>query len=717
MPPVAAAGAAILASAAAGSAAPIAGVSLGATVLGTAITVGQVIGVAITALSVIGQAVYQRSQSGPTAPAQSRLSTINQSRAPRLQSLGRVKSGGSFAWYGVSQVAGFENHLCQVLAMECQRIDGIEAHYLNNEEVTLDADGWVQTPEKWRDLVRITWNYGDDDQPALAAAVEAIAEWTPAHRGRGIAQVFVMQKPVSNEDRLATYPGDGRLQYTNVRRGAKVYDLRNPAHDPHDEATFEWSDNNALATLHRGLHRDGSNYDIDDIHLLSWSDWADHCDETIIRHDDTTEPRYRAASLLSLAGAPREILGGLLGNGDAVPYLSTGVGSDGELRPQLAVQFGAPSPSNEQVFTADHATRVTLRKGVGLLDGFNSVVAQITDPQAGYQDQSVPAVEDADAIAERGRRQVFALPLDHCPSTGQAQRLAKKKLRRLRPRWIGSVSTNLAGVLTSAAKACRTDIQEMPEIFDWWVQKHSFKRGGTSCSLEVESIAPDYDDWDKSEDQPVDYSASLSASGQVAPPLTGFSATVADIAINSENGAAQADFAWDALADPTITTEVQAREDVNPQRFFDWTTVLSVPAEYGAGSSGLLSDGSYEFRARHRAASGVYGEWVFIPSLAIRSGVVAAPVLSSSSSSVDTGENYTLTVDVPDDVRVAKAQLYRDGVEDGEPFFVARAEAFSVTRKHSSTGTFVWTAAILNVSGLMSPPSNAVSVTVSDPVI
>jgi len=717
MPPVAAAVTSIVAAAAAASTATVAGISLGATAFaafGTVFTVGQVIGLGITVLGGLAQSFFTPSPSSPSVPPQARLSTINQPRVPRSQSIGRVKNAGSFLWYGISQEIGYENNLTQILAMDCQKVDQIEEHYLNNERVTLDSDGWVQTPSKWQDRVRIVTNDGDEGQPALAEAVEAVTEWTSAHRGRGIAQAFILQKPVKDSERLEVYPRDGRLQYTQVRRGPKVYDLRNPLHDLNDPETWEWSDNAALCTLHRALHIDGSRYTIDDIHLPTWTAWADHCDELIVRHDDSTEARYRAWGIISLSAKPREVLAALLKNADAVPYLESGLGSDGQIRPQISVQFGAPAVSADQVYDEDTISAVTLRKGPGLLNGYNKVVAEIVDPLAGYQEQSVPAVIDPAAVAARGNReQVLAIKLDFCPSPGQGQRLAKKELLRQRPAWSATVQTSLAGMLTGAGRGCDIELYEVEHYGNWRVTKHSVSRDGVSIDMDVVAESPQYDVWTKEEEVPVDYPPPLTTDGQQVAAPTNVSAAATSATVNQSVSGVRLRAIWDSVADETITKQIEYTVSGSE----NWTgRVSDISASAGEGTTEVVEDGqTYDVRVRHLAPNGTPTDWVVVEDvLALASSTAtAAPQVSIAPTSVDEGQPFTITLTAPDESEFWRFRLFRNGVEESPPITGTPGQPTSITRSEPVAGSYSFKATAENISGVQSSDSNIVTVNVT----
>lgn len=71
-----------------------------------------------------------------------RMANVMTTVAPRDLVLGRVRKGGPVVFRG--SAGAYKEILIQHIALAAHEIDGIERIYLNDQPVTLDADGWVQ---------------------------------------------------------------------------------------------------------------------------------------------------------------------------------------------------------------------------------------------------------------------------------------------------------------------------------------------------------------------------------------------------------------------------------------------------------------------------------------------------------------------------------------------------------------------------------------------
>jgi len=223
--------------------------------------------------------------------AQFLLSSL--SPKPKFSNAGRgynVTATGSIldhqVIYGKMRVAGARifdattggnnKELHRVLAFAGHEIDSYYEIYLNDEIVTMDADGNVTAPAKYvktnTSLVTIKKHIGTADQVADASLVQAFAseetDWGNNHRLRGIAYLYC--KFTYDVD---AFP-NGIPEVTAVIKGKKLYDPRS--------STTEWSDNPALCirdyicSSGYGLNDPESN--IDDTALTTA---ANICDEYV----------------------------------------------------------------------------------------------------------------------------------------------------------------------------------------------------------------------------------------------------------------------------------------------------------------------------------------------------------------------------------------------------------------------------------------------------
>src|SRR5690606_39773495 len=93
---------------------------------------------------------------------------------------------------------------------------------------------------------------GDGSETAWPQLVSAFPSlWTSDHRVRGIAQTLAryISPGLDTEEGIAKFNKlfqGGEPDVAIVGRFDLVYDPRNPAHDPDDPETWDWSDNGPL---------------------------------------------------------------------------------------------------------------------------------------------------------------------------------------------------------------------------------------------------------------------------------------------------------------------------------------------------------------------------------------------------------------------------------------------------------------------------------------
>ncbi len=281
-------GCALFATAADANAGPVVVAAIGAAVstgvaaaVGTAFTwaaFGQAFAVNL-ALSVLGgllaDSPSQPSGGGFSAEARGRQVVIRSATEPHRIVYGEVSVAGPLVFAHVS--GGNNEYLHLVVPVAGHEVDGIPYVYLNDERIgTLDTDGNCISGT-FAGHVRVHKYLGTDTQDADAALIaESGGLWTTAHRGLGLAYVYV---------RLKFNDGIFPNGIPNVRaivRGRKCY-------DPRDGGT-RWTPNWELQVRDYlaadfGLACDAA--ELDDTIVISG---ANICDERVVV--DGGSPRY-----------------------------------------------------------------------------------------------------------------------------------------------------------------------------------------------------------------------------------------------------------------------------------------------------------------------------------------------------------------------------------------------------------------------------------------
>jgi len=387
------------------------------TVGGVAVTYGTIAQVAVFAGSLVYSSVQQRK----LKKSLSATSTINTARTLNMRStaeswklvVGEVRVGGNivFAWQtGTNQQF---THLAIVHAdHEC---DSVQKHYLNGEEVTINGSGWVTSPAKWANVVRIRNHLGADTQTVDTVLQSEVGSsvWTDNHRGRGHCWTYLLL------DTSSEAFASGMPTYTVLLRGAKCYDPRT--------GTTGWTQNLALCTrwyLALARERGGVGATADELPDAAWNAFANLCDEDVSLAAGGTEKRYTANGMVDTASAPGEVL---------VEFSETGAVSIPYYNGQFVPRGGAYSAPVMDLTEDDFLGPIQLVTHDSARDCFNGCKGLYISPVNNWQPSDFPPHKNDTYKSEDGGERIWqdiSLSLVTSPTT--AQRLAKIKLERSR---------------------------------------------------------------------------------------------------------------------------------------------------------------------------------------------------------------------------------------------------------------------------------------------
>lgn len=315
---------------------------------------------------------------------------------------GETTIGGN-VFYQTTNGGGSNLHRC--IAFAGHEIESFEAIYLNGEEVTIDVNGFVTAPSKYASSrVRINQHLGTSDQVADSDLVSEISEWTPEHRARGVAYLYVRFSGASN------FP-NGIPVVTAKIRGKKIYDPRTTA--------TAWSANPALCIRDYlisdyGLEEISAN--IDDV---KFEDAADLCDVTL-----SGGPTYTCNGAFLLDASPEDIIRNLLSSMGGIFWNFGGKWA------VLAAEYRTPTitlTEDDLRGPLEVATRHSRR------DNFNAVRGQYKGAETNYQPDDYSEVSSGLYLAEDNDiRAATELPLLFSDTQVMAQRIARRYLRRNR---------------------------------------------------------------------------------------------------------------------------------------------------------------------------------------------------------------------------------------------------------------------------------------------
>lgn len=200
--------------------------------------------------------------------------------------LGRNKKGGDYVF--LEEMEGTAYH---ITVLAGHSIQGFAEHWLHDEHVLLDAEGYVigeqfapNTPPP-PSFVRILTRLGLNAETAYADVVATFPTvWTANHRGDGLASVRMSADTVSAEDYQKVYPQQMPLHTAVLDGNNKIYDPRT--------STYVYTTNLALFRLWHLTHPVGGKLSLDDMYLPEWTVAADVCDEDVTNRTGGVENRY-----------------------------------------------------------------------------------------------------------------------------------------------------------------------------------------------------------------------------------------------------------------------------------------------------------------------------------------------------------------------------------------------------------------------------------------
>lgn len=412
MPPVIAAVAGAIASAAFSGA--IAGTAFATAIgaLGVKIIAG-VIG-AIVSFAINAAFAQKPKRAEPfQRQAQDRLQNIRSPVAPHVVIYGTVKVGGPQAF--VTSSGGSNEFIHLVLPLAGHEVAGIDSVFFNEDEITtamLDGAGNV-TSGKYAGNARIRKYLGTETQLADADLIaEAPAsEWTSDHRGRGIAYLYV--RITYSQD---LYPG-GVPAITAVVRGRLVF-------DPRDGLT-KHSDNSALCVLDVLRSEWGLQIAASEWQSAWWQAQANICDELVtLTAGGATQKRYTCNGTMSREEAPLDVLDKMLSSCAGVVTYVQG------LYYLHAATYTAPTVT---LTTRDLRGPIEIVARRPRSELFNGVRGTFVDPGQFWQATDFPPVRNAlYETQDAGERIEKDLELPFTTDAMQAQRLAKIMLERAR---------------------------------------------------------------------------------------------------------------------------------------------------------------------------------------------------------------------------------------------------------------------------------------------
>ena len=263
---------------------------------------------------------------------------------------------------------------------------------------------------------------GADDQDANSTAVAALSNWTSAHRGRGIAYIYIQL----SYDKTAYQNGVPKI--SAIVQGRKVWDPRDGDQSFDDPSTHIFSNNWALCVLDYLTNASfGLGAKLDEIDTASFIAAANVSDELVETGSDSPsefQVRYTCDGVIDTADDPLDIMERLLSGGaGALSY------SQGKYH-LFAGAFVTPT----RTLTADDlAGELEVQPKLPRAQLFNAVRGTFVNPDDNYQPTDFPPRTNSLYETQDGGFQIFRdIELPFTQDNIRAQRIAELVLRKSR---------------------------------------------------------------------------------------------------------------------------------------------------------------------------------------------------------------------------------------------------------------------------------------------
>lgn len=445
---------------------------LGATLVGAAI-----IGVAALGVSLAAGALLGPQNTASRAKPSERQATIRQAVGPRVRFYGRNKVGGTMWFF---ETAG--SLLYVGITLNEGEIEGIVETWLNDQQVTLDVNGYVTSAPYvpgGTKVARLLFKDGASGQTVHSVLDTAFASVTSDHRLRGVANALATFQEVNPEDVSTVYPNyipqvrvvmDASI-VKSVRTGSMIYS------DNAGDVIYDF-----LTAVDGAGFPYGAGFAESEIDLASFQAFANLSDQPVDLKAGGTVDRYKIWTSYSLNEQMRDVLPRLLRACDAELYLTTAG--------KIAIRGGqwvAPTLTLDD--SLGHIFSAELRMGQSELAAFNELTVKYTEPSLDYQEAEAEMWVDSANQALRGKALSSELEVYAAPNHSQARRLAKIHTHKMNPRWSGKVITNFYGLNAVGEETVTIKFAPLGIDEDFVVHRLRFLDGLTGVELTVSSLS------------------------------------------------------------------------------------------------------------------------------------------------------------------------------------------------------------------------------------
>ena len=573
--------------------------------------------------------------------SQGTLVNTREATAPADFVYGEVRKGGTATYY---ESTGEKNKfLHQIIVLAGHEVHAIGDIYLNDEIVTLDANGFV-TDTAWvidgganPSAIRIQKFNGS--QTTAPADLLAESELTGSDAldanfvGNGIAYLYVRYE--SDQTVFAS----GIPLVTAIVNGKKVYDPRT--------GITAYSNNAALCirdfiTSEYGLNDSA----VDDV---VFSAAANESDELVSLSGAGTEKRYTINGIVKANSPIGDVLGKMSTACAGTLFWGSGY---------WKLKVGAYSAPVKTLTLDDLRGPINLNTRTTMRDSFNGVTGTFNDASAKFITADYPPIKSSVFQAEDGGDELLLdLPLPFTTSAATAQRIAKMTLFRGREQMsisadfgLEAFNIEVGDIIAFTNERYGFDAKEF-EVMGWKFAS-SQDAGDLRVTLTLQETSAAAFEWDAEESDIIGNNTNLPSAS-------------AGLAINnltaSGGGRTQGDgtfinsviLDWDA-----VSSSFLAYYEIEWKALSDSVYASTTTTESGIELSPLVDGVEYIIRVRAVSVSGATGEYATVTFTG--GGDETAPALPTAISATGHFRYISINWTNPTDADLNYVEVYEN---------------------------------------------------------
>jgi hypothetical protein len=366
----------------------------------------------------------------PSAGAANRGTLINsrQAAAPHEYVYGQTRKGGIITFLETSGASN--KYLHMIVALAGHEVEAIGDIYVNDEVVTIDANGYV-TGTRWKSKIRVLKHLGNQTSwttnfanaaTNLRDTISAECDLPSTFVGLGIAYLYARIE--YDQD---VFSG-GMPTFTAVVSGKKVY---NPV-----TATTSYS-NNAARVIRDYIT---SSYGLNDaaINDTYFAAATNDCDDAIPLAGGGTQARYTIDGVINADSTIGTALADMMEACNGALFFSGG---------EWKCKVGVYNASVKSLTLDDFRSAITFSTRMPRRENFNRVTGKFIDASSDWIETDFPAITSTAFLAEDGGLEnSIDVGLNLVTNAARAQRLAKQKLFRSREQMTISAEFGLAAL-------------------------------------------------------------------------------------------------------------------------------------------------------------------------------------------------------------------------------------------------------------------------------